>query len=148
MSSGKQYLFIYGSFLQEAAPPEVRNLCRRLHRVAGATVQGSLYDIDGYPSLTLAGGEVPVYGEIVSVNSSSVWFRLDTYEGVDRARPERSLFRRVRTVATTDTGERVTCWVYVYNRSLDDRGDDVRRVESGCWRTHLFASDDLAVVPC
>jgi gamma-glutamylcyclotransferase (GGCT)/AIG2-like uncharacterized protein YtfP len=148
MSSGKQYLFIYGSFLLEAAPPQIRNLCTRLHRVAAATVQGTLYDIDGYPALRLEGGDVRVHGEIVSVNSSSVWFRLDTYEGVDRARPQRSLFRRVRTTATAESGERVPCWVYVYNRPLEERGEDVRRVESGCWRTHLFASDDLAIVPC
>ena len=145
MSSSKQYLFIYGSFLREAAPPAIRTLCRRLQIVAGATVKGALYDVEGYPAITLDDSEdVPVHGEIVTVGSAAAWLRLDTYEGVDRARPQRSLFRRVRTIATTDAGERTECWVYVYNRALAH----ARRIECGCWRTHLFQQDDVTVIPC
>jgi gamma-glutamylcyclotransferase (GGCT)/AIG2-like uncharacterized protein YtfP len=145
MSSTKQHLFIYGSFLREAAPPAIRALCKRLSHVASATVKGALYDVDGYPALTLDDSDdLPVHGEVVSVGSASAWLRLDTYEGVDRLRTQRSPFRRVRTTAKTDTGERVECWVYVYNRDLSA----ARRIECGCWRTHLFQRDDVTVVPC
>ena len=147
MNGSKQYLFIYGSFLREAAPPQIRALCRRLHPVAPATVVGSLYDIEGYPALSLTLSDVPVYGEIVTVGSASHWLRLDIYEGVNHVRPQRSRFRRVRTIATTDTGQQIECWVYVYNR--DPRAlRTARRIECGCWRTHLFQRDDVTVVPC
>ncbi|MEO6436025.1 MAG: gamma-glutamylcyclotransferase family protein [Tepidisphaeraceae bacterium] len=156
--STKQYLFIYGSFLREAAPSSISAWCRRFRRVAGATVAGSLHDVEGYPALCLDPadaaarsdeantGVVPdvVHGEIVSVASAGAWMRLDTYEGVDRARPARALFRRVRTIATTDTGERVECWVYACNRDLEG----ARRIEGGCWRTHMLLRDDIQVVPC
>ena len=142
--STKQYLFIYGSFLRDAAPRSIRGLCQRLGHVAHATVQGALFDVDGYPALSLREADDLVYGEVVTVGSASHWLRLDTYEGVDRARPQRSLFRRVRTIAATDTGERIDCWVYIYNRDLTS----ARRVECGCWRTHLSLRDDVAVIPC
>jgi gamma-glutamylcyclotransferase (GGCT)/AIG2-like uncharacterized protein YtfP len=145
MSSSRQYLFIYGSFLREAAPRTIRFLCKRLRTVAPATVAGTLYDVDGYPALLLEPSDVPVHGEIVTVGSASAWLRLDAYEGVDRLRAQRSTFRRVRTSATTNAGERVECWVYIYNRPL---GDDARRVDCGCWRTHLVQRDDVTVVPC
>ena len=140
MSSIGQYLFIYGSFLREAAPPGIRAVCKRLRTVAHATVSGTLYDVDGYPALALEPSGVPVHGEIVSVSSASAWLRLDTYEGVDRAKPQRSLFRRLRTVAATEAGERAECWVYVYNRDVST----ARRIEHGCWRTHLFQQDEIA----
>ena len=137
-----QYLFIYGSFLREAAPPGIRAVCRRLRTVATASVSGTLHDVDGYPALTMEPSDVPVHGEIVTVGSPSAWLRLDTYEGVDRAKPQRSLFRRTRTLAATETGERIECWVYVYNRDVST----ARRIEHGCWRTHLFQQDTVAAV--
>jgi gamma-glutamylcyclotransferase (GGCT)/AIG2-like uncharacterized protein YtfP len=145
MGSTKQYLFVYGSFLREAASPAIRSLVKRLGFVANATVTGALYDVDGYPALTLDdSNQTPVYGEVVTVGSASAWLRLDTYEGVDRLRAQGSTFRRVRMVAKTEAGERVECWVYVYNRDLSA----ARRVECGCWRTHLLQQGDVTVVPC
>jgi gamma-glutamylcyclotransferase (GGCT)/AIG2-like uncharacterized protein YtfP len=143
-----QYLFCYGTLLRDTAPQSVAALCRRLPRLAAASVAGCLYDLGSYPGLVLADclddDPSTVRGEIVAVQSSSDWLRLDAYEGVVRGRPERSLYNRLRTIATTDAGERVECWVYVYNRELRDAA----KIDSGCWRTYLADGEEFIAVPC
>jgi gamma-glutamylcyclotransferase (GGCT)/AIG2-like uncharacterized protein YtfP len=144
--SSRQYLFVYGTLLHDTAPSSIAAVCRRLPRLARATVAGSLYDLGTYPGLVMGDGgdENVVRGEIVAVRSANDWLRLDSYEGCDRANPHRSLYRRVLTTATTDAGEKVQCWVYVYNRDLKHAA----RIDSGCWRTHLADGEEFVVVPC
>jgi gamma-glutamylcyclotransferase (GGCT)/AIG2-like uncharacterized protein YtfP len=146
--SPTQYLFCYGTLLRDAAPQSVAALCRRLPRLAAASVAGCLYDLGSYPGLVLADrGDADtgtVRGEIVVVQSARDWLRLDSYEGVDHARPERSLYNRVRATATTDAGQRVECWVYVYNRGLRHAA----KIDSGCWRTYLADGEEFVAVPC
>jgi gamma-glutamylcyclotransferase (GGCT)/AIG2-like uncharacterized protein YtfP len=145
-----QYLFCYGTLLRDTAPQSMASLCRRLPRLAHATVSGCLYDLGSYPGLILASGDLAdehegaVRGEIVVVQCASDWLRLDAYEGVDHARPARSLYNRVRTMATTDGGESVECWVYVYNRALKQAA----KIDSGCWRTYLSDGEEFVAVPC
>jgi gamma-glutamylcyclotransferase (GGCT)/AIG2-like uncharacterized protein YtfP len=108
-------------------------------------VRGSLYDLGTYPGMVLSDdSDDCVRGEIVVVQSSSDWLRLDTYEGYDDARPDRSLFKRVRVTATTEAGETVECWTYVYNRALKNAS----KIDSGCWRTYLADGEEFVVVPC
>ena len=143
-----QYLFCYGTLLRETAPQSMAALCRRLPRLAAASVAGHLYDLGTYPGLVLNrdgdDDNGSVRGEIVAVQSSSDWLRLDSYEGVDRAHPERSLYKRIRTIATTAAGEKVECWVYVYNRELKHAA----KIDSGCWRTYLSDGEEFVAVPC
>ena len=137
----KDYLFVYGTLLDGAAPAAMEAVCRRLRRCGPAVVFGTLYDLGSYPGIVLEGDKL-VSGEVVGVSSASMWLRLDTYEGFDRANPERSLYRRERTRATLADGEAVDCWVYVYNRDLGDAA----MIDCGCWRTHLF-DGDVTTVP-
>ncbi len=144
-----QYLFCYGTLLRDTAPQSMAALCRRLPRLAVASVSGCLYDLGSYPGLVLAGDcdddhVGAVRGEIVAVQSASDWLRLDSYEGVDHARPERSLYNRVRTTATTESGQEIECWIYVYNRELKHAA----KIDSGCWRTYLNDGEEFVAVPC
>ena len=145
-----QYLFCYGTLLRDTAPQSMASLCRRLPRLAAASVRGSLYDLGSYPGLILATDELAdehddvVRGEVVVVQSASDWLRLDAYEGVDRGRPERSLYNRLRTTATTDAGDKIECWVYVYNRALKHAA----KIDSGCWRTYLNDGNEFVALPC
>lgn len=147
MNSG-QYLFCYGTLLRDTAPQSVAALCRRLPRLAAASVAGALYDLGSYPGLVLAGAgdddQATVRGEIVVVQCASDWLRLDAYEGVDRGQPGRSLYNRLRTTATTDAGEKVQCWVYVFNRDVTHAA----KIDSGCWRTYLSDGEEFVAVPC
>lgn len=135
------YLFVYGTLLRDAAPVSLLPLTKRLRRVGTASVAGDLYDFGTYPGIVLEGSGGTVQGEIVNVGSASAWLRLDTYEGFDSAQPELSLFRRVRCIATSETGAQVGCWIYVYNRDISDAD----LIESGCWRSHLFDGDVVTV---
>lgn len=147
MSATTKYLFCYGTLLRDTAPQSVAALCRRLPRLAAATVNGSLYDLGSYPALVLGNDDdkhAVVRGEVVAVQSASDWLRLDAYEGVDRGHPERSLYNRVRTIATTEAGEKVECWIYAYNRELRH----AVRIDSGCWRTHLSDGEEFVAIPC
>jgi gamma-glutamylcyclotransferase (GGCT)/AIG2-like uncharacterized protein YtfP len=144
-------LFCYGTLLRDHAPRSVAALCRRLPRLAAASVRGTLYDLGSYPGMVLGGENDEdaadaggVRGEIVVVQSASDWLRLDTYEGYDDARPQRSLFNRVRTVAATEAGDQVECWAYVYNRELKQ----ALKIDSGCWRTYLADGEEYVAVPC
>jgi gamma-glutamylcyclotransferase (GGCT)/AIG2-like uncharacterized protein YtfP len=143
-----QYLFCYGTLLRDHAPQSVAALCRRLPRLAVASVPGNLYDLGTYPGMVLGDYEdddtACVRGEVVVVQSASDWLRLDTYEGYDDAHPDRSLFKRVRVTATTDGGDRIECWTYVYNRELRNAS----KIDSGCWRTYLADGEEYVAVPC
>jgi gamma-glutamylcyclotransferase (GGCT)/AIG2-like uncharacterized protein YtfP len=145
-----QYLFCYGTLLRDHAPQSVAALCRRLPRLAAASVRGALYDLGSYPGMLLVEAEgegdddACVRGEIVVVQSSSDWLRLDTYEGYDDAHPQRSLFKRVRVTATTEAGDKLECWTYVYNRELRNAS----KIDSGCWRTYLADGEEYVAVPC
>ncbi|HYO11198.1 MAG TPA: gamma-glutamylcyclotransferase family protein [Tepidisphaeraceae bacterium] len=138
-------LFVYGTLLPEAAPEAMRAVIRRCHRGGrggAATVSGALHDLGSYPGLSIERDGV-VRGELVTVNSPSVWLRLDAYEGFNSAHPDRSLFRRQLCVATRiEDGEQLEAWAYVYNR-------DVRhapRIDCGCWLTHMGNQGDVTVV--
>lgn len=144
-----QYLFCYGTLLRDTAAASMSAVVRRLPRLAVATVRGCLYDLGSYPGLILSDdlidddGDSVVRGEIVAVQSASDWLRLDAYEGVDHARPQRSLYNRIRTTATTASGDKVECWVYVYNREIKHAA----KIDSGCWRTYLSDGEEFVAVP-
>lgn len=129
-----ELLFAYGTLLDGAAPRAMTGLLRRLGRVGPAIVPGYLYDLGSYPGIRLErDADAIVRGELIAVTSAASWLRLDSYEGYNRAHPERSLFIRRRTrVRRTDTGEEGDVWIYVYNGDLSEG----QRIPSGCWRTH------------
>jgi len=113
------HLFTYGT-LQRGQ--EGASLLEGCVRIGPATVQGSLYDIDGeYPALVLA-GKGRVEGEIWRC-PPEVLARLDEYEGVSEG-----LFRRVATEAGG-----LACWVYVAGPKLARRLTPRRRIPSGRW---------------
>jgi gamma-glutamylcyclotransferase (GGCT)/AIG2-like uncharacterized protein YtfP len=125
-------LFIYGTLLDGHQPPQMQSVCRRLCRVAPATVQGFLYDLGPYPAVTVCGTTSRILGEIVEIDCDQTWHALDRYEGCPRQGEGDGLYSRVRTTATLKSGESVDCWIYVYNCDLSR----AKVIESGCWRTH------------
>lgn len=103
--SDRFHLFAYGTLRSRADEPG-RTLLRDCEPVAEAVVKGSLYDLDDYPALVLA-GDGAVAGTIWSCPADLLG-RLDGYEDVAGG-----LFRRV--------GLRVEgrpCWVYVAGMRL------------------------------
>ena len=124
-------LFVYGTLLPGHAPRSMRSVCDRLEHIGSARIEGQLYDLGPYPAV-ITGGAGQVRGELLKVADEQTWAVLDRYEGCPRPGEGDGLFQRVRTIATTDTGESLDCWIYVYNRDLSR----AKPVDSGCWRTH------------
>lgn len=111
------------------APACVSDLVARFKPLGRASVAGTLYDLTNYPGLLLDGAGT-VHGHLCELpDDDLLWRRLDAYEGFDPSAIEGSLFRRVPALATLETGERLDCQTYVYNRSLSRSS----LVPSGDW---------------
>ncbi|HYR96136.1 MAG TPA: gamma-glutamylcyclotransferase family protein [Candidatus Binatus sp.] len=113
-----QHLFAYGTLLPGEAPPGIASRLAGLRPVARGTVPGRLYDLGRHPGAVLdASASGVVHGTVLRLPEDTALLAvLDAYEGFDSARPEQSLFVRVRAVVTVADDRMLDCWVYVYNR--------------------------------
>ena len=114
------HLFVYGTLLNGNGASALMTGCTR---VCDATVNGTLYDIDGaFPAL-MPYGQTPVAGEILYCSDVGLLQRLDDYEGVAKG-----LFRRIGMEI-----ENHACWVYVAGPALAHKLTPERRVSAGRW---------------
>jgi gamma-glutamylcyclotransferase (GGCT)/AIG2-like uncharacterized protein YtfP len=112
-------LFVYGTLRTDGIAVE---LLAHAGYIKAATVQGTLYDIDGaYPALMLY-GDTPVRGEIWHC-PPDLLSQLDAYESV-----QHGLFRRVGVAAGG-----LPCWTYVAGPALASKLTRERRVAGGDW---------------
>jgi gamma-glutamylcyclotransferase (GGCT)/AIG2-like uncharacterized protein YtfP len=98
-----------------------------------AWINGKLFDLGIYPAAVPA-TDGRVWGEVFEmVDAQKVLTALDRIEGHRPAEPERSLYNRVRVVATLDDGRKEDVWVYFYNAPLGRAS----RIASGDYLEHL-----------
>src|SRR5271165_976960 len=116
------YLFAYGTLQPGLAPAEVAPLVACMRPVGQATVPGTLYDLGSYPGAVLEQGSGRrIAGTVFTApDDPDFWRDLDAYEEVNPAEPDASQFRRVRHPVELASGGSLDCWVYVYNRPLED----------------------------
>ncbi len=109
-------LFVYGS-LQPGASNE-HHLADLDGEWQPAVVRGRLVEAGwgahiGYPALVLDDEGEEVSGHVfASPQLGDAWARLDAFEG--------EAYRRVETMVTVDSGERVRAHLYVLRRSGSD----------------------------
>jgi gamma-glutamylcyclotransferase (GGCT)/AIG2-like uncharacterized protein YtfP len=139
-----RYLFVYGTLSPAEAPTEIAAAVRGLRRVGRGSVRGRLYDLGDYPGAVLSStSESLVRGEVFELpEDRQVLTSLDAYEGFDPNRPKASLFVRKRWPVTLADGNRITCWVYIYNR----KPGKARVIASGAYRPPK-ASRNRSIVP-
>lgn len=113
-----EYLFTYGTLQPGCAPGEIAGTMAMLQRVATGRVRGVLYDFGDYPGAVLdAAAATEIEGTVWALSQKSDTLRhLDAYEEFDSNAPECSLFRRVLHPITLNSGKKLDCWIYVYNR--------------------------------
>jgi gamma-glutamylcyclotransferase (GGCT)/AIG2-like uncharacterized protein YtfP len=114
-----RHLFAYGTLMSRLAAPEIAGAMRHLRRVGHGTVRGRLYDVGEYPGAVLARTGNPISGEVFELPPvKRVLSLLDAYEGFTPKRRKTSQFVRERWPVTMSNGDRLDCWVYVYNGPL------------------------------
>jgi gamma-glutamylcyclotransferase (GGCT)/AIG2-like uncharacterized protein YtfP len=129
MDENNQYLFVYGTLLDEGNTYAAYLYEHSVFYRKGK-FRGTLYNIGNYPGaiLQLVSGSYD-YGSIFLINDpKSVLKELDDYEGFgdDFAQPNE--FIRVLVTVETENGQ-LACWVYIYNH--DTSG--LPRVASGTY---------------
>jgi len=119
MENGTEYLFVYGTLLDESNPYAVF-LKENSRFFQKGRFKGELYNIGNYPGAIvnqMAG--TFVYGSIFLLNDpNSVLNELDDYEGFgdDFVQPN-EFVRKLIEVETEDA--MLSCWVYLFNHPVD-----------------------------
>lgn len=123
------YLFVYGTLRQGAGSPWHATLSRSAEYVSPASMQGELYEVDGYPGAIQADqGAGRVVGELYRIrNSENLLVLLDEYEECSANFPQPHEYVRMRVGISLPNSGTVVAWVYLYNRDVAG----LERIESG-----------------
>lgn len=85
-----------------------------------ATIIGTMYLVANFPGF-IQEGEDEVVGELVDIlpgAEADALFALDRLEGFHPDYPEHSMYLRKEVSARLDDGGEETCYVYVWNRPI------------------------------
>lgn len=123
-------LFVYGLLRSDVEDERARGVMDGCELERAAQVGGTLYDLEEYPAMILAGDDT-IHGEIWRCPADALE-RLDRYESVDQG-----LFRRV---GLDVDGE--GCWCYVAGGRLAPRLDPALRIPDGRWRNGAARSSE------
>jgi gamma-glutamylcyclotransferase (GGCT)/AIG2-like uncharacterized protein YtfP len=128
-----ELVFFYGTLMMPFNRPGRERVERQLTYVGRGTISATLFDLGIYPAAVPA-TDGRVWGEVYEMLSpASVLPVLDDLEGYRAGEPEASLYTRVKTPVTLESGQVVDAWAYFYNAPL---GGAVR-IESGDYLEHL-----------
>jgi gamma-glutamylcyclotransferase (GGCT)/AIG2-like uncharacterized protein YtfP len=125
----EDYLFVYGTLRSQMNDPLHRLLEQRGVLIGFGTYCGKLFDLGRYPGVVPSRVSTDrVVGEVYRLTTSQAALGiLDQYEG--------HRFRRKRASISLDSGQTVTCWIYLYRGSVRHRkvipsGDYVQYLDS------------------
>ncbi|HTT64427.1 MAG TPA: gamma-glutamylcyclotransferase [Bryobacteraceae bacterium] len=123
------YLFVYGSLRPGAGTEWSKFLATASDFVGAGRVQGALYQLDGYPGMTVCLDEGAwVTGDVCRLHdSSATLLTLDAYEGCGPGDPVPHEFVRQAVTVLLDSGDTVEAWAYLYARETQSR----ERISSG-----------------
>ncbi len=112
------YLFVYGTLQTGLAPAEIAHVVEALKPVADATVPGLLYDLGEYPGAILdPSSKQTISGMVLQLpDDPRILAQIDQYEGFDPSSSDTSLFVRILESVVLESGRKLECWIYVYNR--------------------------------
>ncbi|WP_313803451.1 gamma-glutamylcyclotransferase family protein [Sphingobium sp.] len=119
-------LFVYGTLrpgFDGAMAGWIRSVARHL---GGATAQGRLYQVDGYPAF-VPGGSERVVGDLFALpDAIAILAILDEHEECAEHFPDPHEYRRERLTVRGENGP-VEAWAYIYNRDVGA----LARIENG-----------------
>ncbi|TDE13655.1 gamma-glutamylcyclotransferase family protein [Dyadobacter psychrotolerans] len=131
MTSGPEYLFVYGTLMQGYNNPFAQKLQEMSVFEGNGFFRGMLYAVSWYPgAVYFEESTTPVYGEVYRMSNVPELLReLDEYEDVFEDENISLYVRRVVPVGL-ENGSVVNCWTYLYNQSVDV----LQEIESGNFR--------------
>jgi gamma-glutamylcyclotransferase (GGCT)/AIG2-like uncharacterized protein YtfP len=128
-----ELVFFYGTLMTPFNRPGRQKLDQHLTYTGRGSISATLFDLGIYPAAVPA-SEGRVWGELYEMrNPTAVLPALDELEGYRPGEPEASLYNRVKTSVTLESGPTVEAWAYFYNAPLGR----AQRIESGDYLEHL-----------
>lgn len=124
-------LFVYGTLRQDVNGKR-HPLLKAADYLDQGRVDGTLYEIAGYPGLIADGTAkgATVEGELYRLHALRALDWLDDYEECSPKFPQPHEYRRIRASVTLNDGQRVDAWLYHYNR----HPHGLKRIASGDYR--------------
>jgi len=117
--------------------PGRQRITPKLHYAGRGTMQAALFDLGIYPAAVPTDDHGVVWGEVYETrDTASVLAALDEIEGYRANEPDRSLYTRILTEVTLETGTVAQAWAYFYNAPLGR----AQRITSGDYLEHLGRS--------
>jgi gamma-glutamylcyclotransferase (GGCT)/AIG2-like uncharacterized protein YtfP len=118
----EQYLFVYGTLRHGSGVPQQRLLRRHAELLGDATINAILFDLGGYPGITLSSHQSDlVIGELYRLKQHQqnvLLDELDEYEECSAGFAEPHEYKREQVrVKLIHSNLTVYAWVYLYNRS-------------------------------
>lgn len=124
-----EFIFVYGTLRKAIAGGCHDVLARYSDYVADGYLQGTLYEVNGYPAaVESANPHDKVYGEVYKMaDSRLVLPALDAYEECTPDYPEPHEYSRKQLTISLCGGGRVNAWVYIFNHQVTH----LRHIASG-----------------
>ena len=128
------HVFFYGTLMAPFNRPGRQRITPNLQFKGRGSIRAALYDLGIYPAAIPVEDGSLVWGEIYAASDpQAVLAVLDEIEGYRPSEPDRSLYMRVLTDATLESGEVLKAWAYFYNAPLGH----AERIDSGDYLGHL-----------
>ena len=128
-----ELVFFYGTLMTPFNRTGRLRLDEHLEFQGKGGMTAALFDLGIYPAAVPASDGV-VRGEVYAMSHPALVLRvLDELEGYRPGEAESSLYVRMLTRVTMDSGEVVEAWVYFYNAPLGR----AERIESGDYLEYL-----------
>jgi gamma-glutamylcyclotransferase (GGCT)/AIG2-like uncharacterized protein YtfP len=132
------HVFFYGTLMAPFNRPGRQRITPNLQFKGRGTIRAALYDLGIYPAAIPVDDLSEVWGEIYEASDpQAVLAVLDEIEGYRPSEPDRSLYMRMLTDATLDSGKEkgtvMKAWAYFYNAPLGQ----AQRIDSGDYLNHL-----------
>jgi len=130
-----EFIFVYGTLRKAIAVGCHDVLARHSDYVADGYLQGTLYEVNGYPAAIESGNSHDkVYGEVYKMaDSRLVLPALDAYEECTPQYPEPHEYSRKQLTISLCDGSRVQAWVYIFNHEVTA----LTRIKSGDYLHYL-----------
>jgi gamma-glutamylcyclotransferase (GGCT)/AIG2-like uncharacterized protein YtfP len=126
-------VFFYGTLMAGFDRRRRAGIDTRMRFIGRGWIVGALFDLGLFPA-AIPSPDGRIWGEVYEVDDDpSVLAKLDEIEGFRPSEPDTSLYTRVQTSVTRDSGEVDSAWVYFYNAPLGR----AERIESGDYLEHL-----------